>query len=346
VNDGTDLDVALLGYGLAGAVFHGPLLAATPGLRLDAVVTANPERAAQARERHPAARVVPSLDEALATGPDLLVVAAPNRTHPEAAHAAIAAGVAVVVDKPIAVTVAEARGVVDAARAAGVPLTVFHNRRWDGDFLTIRRLRDEGALGEVLRFESRFERWRPHVKEGWRERGDPAEGGGTLLDLGPHLVDQALTLFGPPVRVHAEVATRRPGATVDDDAFLALEHAGGTISQLWTSATAAAPGPRFRVLGSKAAYVKEGLDGQEESLRHGGDPAAPGWGREPPEAWGRLVAGDDARPVETEPGAYPRFYALLRDALRDGAPLPVDPDDAVAGLELLEAAAASGRVPR
>ena len=339
MND-TNLRVALAGYGVAGAVFHAPLIEATPGLRLEAVVTRNPERSAQARARHADVHVVASVDEALATAPDLLVVANPNRFHAQAAHAAIAAGVAVVVDKPLAVTAAEGRGVVEAARGADVALTVFHNRRWDGDFLTVGRLREAGELGDVLRFESRFERFRPQPKPGWREAGDPAEGGGVLLDLGSHLVDQALQLFGTPVRMHAEVVARRPGARTDDDAFLALEHADGTISHLWMSAIAAAPGPRFRVLGSRAAYVKQGLDLQEEALRAGGDPAAPDWGREPPQAWGRLQAGDEARPVESEPGAYPRFYALLRDALTGDGPLPVDPADAVTGLALLEEATA------
>ena len=336
----TNLRVALAGYGVAGAHFHAPLIDATRGLALEAVVTRDPERAAHARARHPDVHVAESVDEALATAPDVLVVATPNRFHAEAALAAIAAGVAVVVDKPLAVTAAQARDAVEAARAAGVPLTVFHNRRWDGDFLTVRRLRDDGDLGDILRFESRFERWRPEPKPGWRETADPAAGGGVLLDLGPHLVDQALQLFGPPVRVHAEVTTRRAGAHTDDDAFLALEHAGGAISHLWMSAVAAAPGPRFRVLGSRAAYLKQGLDGQEDALRAGVDPAAPDWGQEPPDAWGRLQAGADHRPVPTEPGAYPRFYALLREALAGAGPLPVDPADAVTGLELLENAEA------
>jgi scyllo-inositol 2-dehydrogenase (NADP+) len=335
--------VALAGYGLAGAVFHAPLIAATPGLRLTSVVTRNSERAADVAERYPGTTVVASVDDALATRPDVLVVATPNRAHAEVALAAIAAGAAVVVDKPLAVTARDARRVAGAANEAGVPLTVFQNRRWDGDFLTVQRLRADGALGDIWRFESRFERWRPEPKAGWREHADPAEGGGILLDLGPHLVDQALQLFGPPTRVRSEVRIRRPSANVDDDAFLALEHAGGAVSHLWMSATAASPGPRYRVLGSQAAYVKDGLDGQEEALREGGDPAAPDWGREPSEAWGRLQQGDEARPVETEPGSYPRFYALLRDALVDGAPLPVDPADAVAALELLEAAAGSAR---
>jgi scyllo-inositol 2-dehydrogenase (NADP+) len=332
VND-RSLRVALAGYGLAGAVFHAPLIAATPGLDLDTVVTRDPRRADQARRR--GANVVASIDEALATRPDLLVVATPNRHHVDAALAAVAAGVAVVVDKPLAPTAADARRVVEAADAASVPLTVFHNRRLDGDFLTVRRLLDAGDLGEILRFESRFERWRPEPKAGWREKADPAEGGGVLLDLGPHLVDQALQLLGPAVSIHAEIETRRPQAETDDDAFIALEHESGAISHLWMSAIAAAPGPRFRVLGSRAAYVKAGLDGQEAALRDGADPAAPDWAREPPEAWGRLQAGDEQQPVETVPGAYPRFYALVRDALLGEGSLPVDPADAVTGLELL-----------
>jgi predicted dehydrogenase len=332
VND-TSLRVALAGYGLAGAVFHAPLIAATPGLELETVVTRDPQRAEEASRR--GANAVASIDEAIATKPDLLVVATPNRHHVDAAHAAIAAGVAVVVDKPLAPTAADARRVVEAADAANVPLTVFHNRRLDGDFLTVRQLLDAGDLGEILRFESRFERWRPEPKPGWREKADPAEGGGALLDLGPHLVDQALQLLGPAVSIHAEIKTRRPQAETDDDAFIALEHESGAISHLWMSAIAGAPGPRFRVLGSRAAYVKAGLDGQEAALRDGADPAAPDWGREPPAAWGRLQAGDEQQPVETVPGAYPRFYALVRDALLGERPLPVDPADAVTGLELL-----------
>jgi predicted dehydrogenase len=341
MNDRTSLRVALAGYGPAGADLHAPLVDATPGLDLESVVTRDPGRSARARERHPGIRVVATVADALVPRPDLLVVATPNRLHVEAALLAIEAGVAVVVDKPLAVTSADARRVVEAARAAGVPLTVFQNRRWDGDFLTIQGLCETGELGDVLRFESRFERWRPTPKPGWREEADPAEGGGVLVDLGAHLVDQAFRLLGPPVRWHAETAIRRPSARTIDDAFVALEHADGAISHLWMSAVTAAPGPRFRVLGSRAAYVKQGLDVQEQMLRDGGDPSAAGWGREPPDAWGRVQAGGESRAVETEPGAWPRFYAALRDALRDEAPLPVDPAGAVAVLELLEAAATS-----
>jgi predicted dehydrogenase len=212
--DGT-LRVGLIGYGLAGSAFHAPLIAATPGMELAAVVTANPERARQVRERYPGAVVVDSAERLWERAPDLdlTVVATPNRTHVPLAVAALDAGLAVVVDKPLATTAEDGRRLADEARRRGLLLSVFQNRRWDGDFLTLRRLIGEGALGEVHRFESRFERWRPTPKTGWREQGDPAEAGGVLFDLGAHLIDQALVLFGPARRVYAELDRRRPGWT-------------------------------------------------------------------------------------------------------------------------------------
>jgi scyllo-inositol 2-dehydrogenase (NADP+) len=335
-----ELGVALIGYGLAGTVFHAPLIASVPGLRLAVVVTSNPERAARAEREH---RGVVVLDAAEGVWErsgelDLVVVATPNRTHGPLALAALDAGLPVVVDKPMAVSAAEGQQLVDRARARGLLLTVFQNRRWDGDALTVRRLLEEGALGRVWRFESRFERWRPSPKPGWREAGGPEDAGGMLNDLGSHLVDQALHLLGPATLVYGELDRRRPGMRVDDDAFVALTHASGVRSHLWMSAVAAQLGPRLRVLGDRAAYVKHGLDGQEEALRGGGRPDLPGWGEEPPDRWGVLGTEQRARPVRTEPGAYQRFYEGLVVALRDGAPPPVDPADAVAALRVLDAA--------
>jgi len=331
--------VGLIGYGLAGSVFHAPLIAATPGLRLAAVVTRDPVRADEVRAKYDA-RVVSSVSELLEGAAELgvIVVASPNRFHAEHARAAVHAGVPVVVDKPFAVSVEEGEAVIAAAEQEGVPVTVFHNRRWDGDFRTVRMLVESGRLGTVTRFESRFERWRPHPKGGWREIGDIAEGAGLLYDLGSHLVDQALQLFGPVTEVYAQVDRRRDGVTADDDVFLALTHANGVRSHLWASAVASDLGPRFRVLGSTGAYVKYGLDGQEEALRSGGNPAAPDWGVEPEQTWGRIGTPSAAESVPTLPGAYPAFYAQLVDALRGQGAMPVDPRDAVAGLRILEAA--------
>lgn len=344
------LRVALIGYGLAGSVFHAPLVAATPGLRLASVVTSDRGRREQVRRDHPDVAVIGGPDELWqrAGEHDIVVIAAPNSAHVRLSRETLDTGLAVVVDKPLAATAAEARALVEDARAAGRFLTVFQNRRWDSDHLTLGRLLSAGVLGEVLRYESRFERWRPDLRPGaWREAEPPAAGGGVLLDLGSHLVDQAVSLFGPPVDVHAEIDSRR-GGPADDDAFLALRHRSGAVSHLWMSAVAAAPGPRLRVLGSRAAFVVDEVDGQEGALRAGGRPGGPSeWGVEPEERWGRLVAGERVEPVPSEPGAWPRFYAELERALRAGGPPPVDPVDAVGVLEVLdrarEVAAARGR---
>lgn len=334
-----DLQVGLIGYGLAGVAFHAPLIATTPGLRLEAIVTANPTRQAAASRDHPNAQILPNADLLFTGRPrvDLIVIASPNRTHVPFAAAAIDAGIAVVVDKPIAATTHEAGALVDAARTRGILLTVFQNRRWDGDFLTVRRLVGEGALGQVHRFESRFERWRPEPRRAWREDGTPAEAGGLLYDLGSHLIDQALVLFGPVENVYAELDRRRRDVVVDDDSFVALTHASGVRSHLWMSSVAAQSAPRLRVLGSLAAYTKYGLDVQEAALRSGARPG-PGWGEELPEHWGRLGTDEEAQAIATEAGNYPEFYHLLERALREGGAPPVRPEEAVQALEVIEAA--------
>ncbi|WP_406861144.1 Gfo/Idh/MocA family oxidoreductase [Streptomyces sp. HUAS MG47] len=347
----TPLRVALVGYGLAGSVFHAPLIAATDGLVLDTVTTGNPERAAQARAEFPGVRVAASPDELWdrADELDLVVVASPNKTHVPLAGAALRAGLPVVVDKPVAGTAAEARGLAALAEEQGLLLSVFQNRRWDNDFLTLRALVADGTLGTVQRFESRFERWRPRLKGGWRESGAPEEIGGLLYDLGSHVVDQALVLFGPAVQVYAESDVRRPGAEADDDTFLAVTHANGVRSHLYVSATTAQLGPRFRVLGERAGYVKYGLDPQEAALREGRRPGSTEpWGVEPEQLWGRLGAGESpltggGDPVESLPGDYPAYYAAIASALRGESPNPVTALEAAATLDVLEAARRSAR---
>ncbi|MCU1678002.1 MAG: oxidoreductase domain protein [Frankiales bacterium] len=345
-NSPDHLRTAVIGYGLAGSVFHAPLIDATDGMTVAAVVTSNANRAAAARARYPGVRVLATADEFWDDTADvgLVVVASPNRTHVPMALRAVEAGIPVVVDKPVAASVVDATTLRDAALAAGVLVSVFQNRRWDGDLLTLRELLAAGSLGTVHRFESRFERWRPQVAAGvWRERPDPAEAGGLLFDLGSHLIDQALTVFGPVTRVYAEVRAVRPGAHVDDDVFVALTHASGTQSHLWASSTAAELGPRLRVLGSAGSYVKHGLDVQEAALRAGGSPRDPDWGVEPETSWGRAGTPDDTRWVPTVPGAYQTFYAGVRDAVRDAATPPVTIDEAIAALIVIEAARRSAR---
>jgi scyllo-inositol 2-dehydrogenase (NADP+) len=327
----------IAGYGLAGAVFHAPLIEHVDGLDVSAVMTHSPERAEQARSAHEGVRIVDSV-EALIDGVDVLVVATPNAAHVEVARAGLERGLHVVVDKPMAVTAADAQSLADAGDGR---LTVFHNRRWDGDFLTLQRLIGEGVLGPVTRFESRFERFRPEVKQGWRELGDAAEGGGVLLDLGPHLIDQALQLFGPAAAVHAEVRTRRADAQVDDDVFVALEHESGQISHLWMSAIAPLHGPRFRVSGLRGGFGCDGLDPQEGQLSDGMRPGEPGYGDG---GAGWLSPADVAgAQVALQRGCYERYYEGVRDWVAGNAPAPVDPQDGVRALEIIEQARESAR---
>ena len=304
-----DLRLAILGYGLAGSTFHAPLITAVPGLRVAAVVTSDAARADSARAALPQVEVLARPEEVWARADQLdgVVIATPNRTHVPLAHQAIEAGLPVVVDKPLATSSADAEALVSEAERRGVLLTTYQNRRWDADFQTVRALVEEGDLGRVHRFESRFERWRPVPKPGWRESGDPADAGGLLNDLGSHLVDQALQLFGDVRRVYAEVDVRRPTVAVDDDVLLALEHGDGVRSTLWASALAADLGPRFRVLGDRGAYVVHGLDGQEAALRSGGTPADPSWGEVPAERWGVLTTGEESRTQPSRPGAWQEF---------------------------------------
>jgi len=317
------------------------LVAATEGLAVASVVTSSPERQALVSREHPGAQILSSPAELWerVEDHDLVIVATPNEAHAPLATEAIDRGLRVVVDKPLAVTSGEAEALVKKSEQRSRLLTVFQNRRWDSDQLTLARLLAEDRLGTVLRYESRFERWRPSASaESWRDSTAPELGGGQLLDLGTHLVDQTLVLFGPVTHVYAEIDARR-GAPGDDDAFLALRHEDGVISHLRASAITAAPGPRLRALGTKAAFVVRDLDGQESALRSGARPdQVPDWGSEPESRWGRLVRGEESAPVPSERGDWPRFYALLVRALRDGDPPPVDPHDAVTTLRILEAA--------
>ena len=337
-----------MGYGLGGSVFHAPLIDATPGLVLGAVVTTDPERRAAAAHRYPDTRLVARLEELLRRPEDwdLVVVSTPNSTHFALAEAVLEAGIAVVVDKPVSPTSSEAERLAAQAERRGVSVIPYHNRRWDGDFMTVRELIATGRLGQVWRYESRFERWKPtgSTTRSWKQ--DPGQpGGGILYDLGSHLVDQALHLFGRPAAVYAEQA--RHGSEVDDDAFVALTYQDGPVVHLWASSTAAQLGPRFRVLGSRAGYVKHGMDPQEEALRAGALPDGPDWGVERQDAWGRLGTVERSEPWPTRPGAYQGFYQGVARHLLDGAPPPVDMADAVEGLQLIEAAvesAGAGRV--
>jgi len=348
------LRVVIIGYGLAGAVFHAPLVTATPGMTVAGIVTNNPERKERAHRDFPEAAIL-STAEDIWRDPsqyDLVVVAVPNRMHMSLGLAAMKAGLPVVIDKPMAATVADAEQLIATSKSTGNLLTVFQNRRWDNDFLTVRQLITADLLGLITRFESRFERYRAEPRpDAWRELPVPEEAGGLLYDLGSHLIDQALLLFGQPASIYAEMDIQRPGAQVDDDTFVALQFASGVRAHLWMSVVARTPGPRLRINGLRGTYEKWGLDPQEDALSSGLRPGDPSWGLEPRERWGHLSTDAGGLhidgPVETLPGAYERYYELLCDALISGGPPPVDPADALDTLHVIEAAkrsASSGTV--
>jgi predicted dehydrogenase len=329
---------AVVGFGISGKVFHAPLLAADPKYSLDVIVTADPGRAAEAARLYPQARVVPTPEAmfALAGDLDLVILGTPPHTHFGLAATAIAHGLHVVVDKPFVPTSAQGEELIALAADGGVQLTVFQNRRWDADFLTLQKLVGQHVRGEVRTLESRFEWWRPEGFGNWRDRVSLAEGGGILHDLGAHLIDQAVQLFGPVEKSYGETANHGHPEGADTEAFVSLLHESGVRSRLWMNGMAAQVGPRFHVLGSEAGYTKWGLDGQEPALAAGMTPSDSAYGVDAQESWGLLGVDGAAVPVPAEKGAYPEFYAELAAALRGEGPLPVDPTDPLEVLKVIE----------
>ncbi|SCX55462.1 Predicted dehydrogenase [Klenkia marina] len=328
----------LVGYGFGGRWFHAPLLAAAPSVDFLGVVTTSPERRTLVAADQPSAACFDSLEALVDAGAEAVAISTPADTHSALTDRAIDLGLAVVCDKPFAMDADAAQASVEKAEAAGLPLSPYQNRRWDSDFLTLRRLVDDGSLGSVRVLESRFER----MADG---DGPGAAGGGTLRDFGSHLVDQALVLLGPVSSVFARWSLRSTG--LDDDVLVVLDHAGGARSVLGGSWRSGAPGPRFRVTGSAGSYVvgtevlengMGAMDGQEFALLAGESPASPTWGTEPASAWGRLQRGASATVVESERGRWDTFYPAFAAAVRGTGPVPVDPRDAVATARVLDAA--------
>jgi scyllo-inositol 2-dehydrogenase (NADP+) len=336
------IGVGLIGYGLGGSVFHAPLIQAEPRLRLHAVVTS---RGGQVRRDHPGARVVASAEQLLEDpAVELVVVAAPNAVHHRLAAAALAAGRHVVVDKPFVLTTAEADELIALAARAERLLSVFHNRRWDGDFLTVRRCIDAGLVGEVSSFVSRYDRFRPVPKGSWKEEAVP--GSGILYDLGPHLIDQALQLFGLPETVSADLGVQRRGVEAVDWAHLVLGY-GRLRVLLQAGMQVRDPGPRFEVHGDRGSFVTRGLDLQEQALRAGGRPGDPGWGTEPPDRHGTLtteLAGLELHGrLASVPGAYQAYYAGVAAAIDGQGPPPVTAAEARDTILVIERALAGSR---
>lgn len=327
------LHVALIGYGFVGKVFHAPLLQAAPGLSLHTVVSRD---AGKVHADWPAVRVVADAQVALDDSAiDLVVIASPNATHAPLALAALARGKHVVVDKPFTVTLAQAREVIAVAERTDRLVSVFQNRRWDADFLTVQRLIEAGVLGRVAEFHSHFDRFRPVVQDRWRERDEP--GGGLWYDIGPHLLDQAVQLFGSPLGIHADIARLRDDAQAADyfDVTLRYPHHRATLH---ASALVAGNGLRYAVHGTRGSYLKHGLDAQEDQLRAGMVPGMPGWGVDPRS--GEVVQERDGRLIteiaRAEAGDYRAYYAGMRDAILQGGPVPVTPQQALEVMQLIE----------
>lgn len=341
------LRVGLIGFGLAGQAFHAPTIRAVPGLELACIF----ERSGGlAQKRYPEVRVARSLEELLQDETiRLCVVATPNTSHFDLARRCIEAGRDVVVDKPFTTTVQEARELVQLAEKHKRLLAVYQNRRWDGDFQTVKKLIASGDLGRLVAYESHYDRFRPHAPATWRNRPEP--GSGILFDLGSHLIDQALHLFAEPKAITADVFSQREGAQVDDAFDLRFEYPGLRVT-LRSTMLACVSRPRFLLHATKGTFVKLGMDPQEEFLRPGDGSYNPAWGEDPEARWGTLTtpAGDDSfteRKIKTENGYYPGYYANVRDAILNGAPLavPANPDG-LRTMRALELAKQSSRERR
>lgn len=344
----TDLRVLLFGYGLAGRVFHSPLISSTPGLVINGIVTGNDERRAQALADHPEARIFATAEEALAEPDsfDLAVVAGANVTHFPLGMASIANGWSVVVDKPLAPNADRAQEILDAAERAGVQVHPFQNRRWDSDFLTLKHLADTEPIGEPHRFESRIERLRIAPRGSWRESADPADLGGVLLDFGAHLVDQAIELLGPIASVHAWARSVRYAGLAPDDMAITAFHVNGAISELIGSQAAAFGEPRYTLLATRGGVRITGSDTQEAALRAGIRADSADWGNESGDFTATVVTPDATEELVTREvpllrGSWNTYYPAVRDSILGAGDPPVSGRDVVENMRVLDAAALS-----
>ena len=330
------VNIAVIGYGMAGSVFHGPLIASVEGLLLSTVVSSKPDAV---HRDFPCVTVTPDVGAMLADPAiDVVVVASPNSTHFTYAKMALEAGKHVVVDKPFSIRVADADELIELAARKNLLLSAFQNRRYDNDFLTVRKVMEEGLLGDLYIYEAHYDLFRPQISAKWKEHA--GEGCGALYDLGPHLIDQALQLFGTPQTVCAELIRQRPGVEVDDYFHLILGY-GALRVVLGSGWVVKQPGPHFMVHGNKGSLIKYGLDSQQADLQKGLRPGHPQWGRDREEFYAELVLGKEVTAksrIETIPGCYESYYQGLYRAIVQGEPLPVKAAEARAALRVIECA--------
>ena len=341
----TSIRVGLIGYGYAGATFHAPLICSTESLVLTRIASSNAQKV---RRDFPHAALSDSPQDLIdAADVDLVVIATPNTSHHALGMQALLAGKHVVLEKPMTVTVAEAQQLLQLAQQKSLVLSVFHNRRWDNDFLTARHCIDSGLLGDIHTYQSHFDRFRPKPRQRWRE--DDLPGSGTLYDLGAHLIDQALVLFGMPDTVFADVVAQRAGAAAPDYFHLVLGYGSRRVI-LHSGSIVSNPGLRLQVHGSAGSYVKSGFDPQEDALRAGRQPGAASWGVEPEAAWGHVTVEREGELVTaklaTLPGNYLSYYQGMAAAIAHGAPAPVSAAEALNVIKVIDLAMRSSREQR
>jgi len=341
------MKVGLIGYGFAGRTFHAPVIASVPDLSLKKVV----ERSSDlSKARYPWIEIARDVGELYADDAvELIVITTPSTNHYDFAKDALLAGKHVVVEKPFTVTTAEADELIALAKSKGLVLSVFHNRRWDGDFQTVRELVASGKLGRLVEAELRWDRYSPVASPGrWRDAGQP--GSGVFYDLGVHFLDQALCLFGTPQTIRASVSTQREGAIADDAFDVSLGYENGLSVRLKSSLIVRQPGPRYALHGTAGSFVKFGEDPQENALKAGRTPDEPGWGSEPEDQWGTINTTVDGLQVvgrvRTLPGAYQAYFQNVHDAIRGTAELAVKPEEARMAIRLIELGLASSREGR
>jgi predicted dehydrogenase len=340
------INVGLVGFGMAGQVFHGPLIHANPSLRLTHILE---RRGNEAQKRYPQAKVVRDLDSLLReSSVELIVVATPNTSHLEIAAQSLQAGKHVVVDKPFTITSADADQLIALSKKVGRVLSVFQNRRWDGDFLTVRQILEQKLLGGLAEFHSRFDRFRPGVRcDAWREQSGP--GSGVLFDLGSHLIDQAVVLFGQPTGISADLRMQRDRAVAVDNFEVRLEYSNLKVT-LHAGSLVCEPSPRFLLYGTEGTYQKLGLDPQEEALKQGSIPGGSGWGEEPEGAWGTVTRcnGETTRQkYRTIAGNYPGYYTNVYRTITGQEELAVKPEQSrniIRLIELAEQSAKAGQI--
>jgi scyllo-inositol 2-dehydrogenase (NADP+) len=337
------IKVGLIGYGFGGAVFHAPMISAVNGLELSVIYTSNE---AKVRLSYPDVKVTTNLADIWNnTDIDLIVISTPNTTHYELAKSALEAGKHVVIDKPFVIDIKEGEKLIELAKAKGKQLSVYQSRRWDSDFQTVRRLITEDKLGEIYSFEAHYDRFRPEVKDRWKERNEP--GSGTLYDLGSHMIDQALQLFGKPLTVTADCLSQRQGSEVNDYFHVILGY-GSCRVILHSGSLVRGRGPRYQIHGSKASFIKFGDDPQERTLLEGLRPGMLGWGQEDQSEYGEIITSDGKASVkiQSEAGSYEQFYERMYQSIVIDAPVPVIAEqslDVIRVIQLAERSSEEGR---